>query len=63
MAKHNVSLYRALHHLRHGGLHKALGVKEGDTIPVNKIHEAAKKGGHLGHMANFALTMRGFKKK
>lgn len=58
----NPSLYRALHHLRHGGLHKALHVAEGDKIPEAKI-EAAKHSdsSHIRHMANFASTMKGFK--
>src|ERR1022692_4036281 len=32
----NVSLYRAMHHLNKGGLHRALGVKEGEKIPADK---------------------------
>ena len=60
--KHNVSLYRALHHLNNGGLHRALGVKEGEPIPAAKL-EAAKnsKNEHVAHMANFAATMSHFK--
>lgn len=60
--KHNVSLYRAMHGLRKGGLHRALGIPEGDKIPAEKI-EAAKnsKNSHVAHMANFAHTMSGFK--
>ena len=60
--KHNPSLYRALHHLRKGGLHKALGVPEDKPIPAEKL-EAAKnsKSSHVRHMANFAATMKGFK--
>jgi hypothetical protein len=59
--KHDPSLYRAIHHLRKGGLHRALGVPEGDKIPEEKI-EAAKKSSnsHLAHMANFASTMSHF---
>jgi hypothetical protein len=60
--KHNVSLYRALHHLNKGGLHRALKVPEGEPIPEAKL-EAAKnsKNSHVRHMANFAATMKGFK--
>jgi hypothetical protein len=60
--KHNVSLYRAIHGLRHGGLHRALGISEDETIPKEKI-EAAKgsKNAHVAHMANFAATMGKFK--
>lgn len=61
MAKHNVSLYRAMHHLNKGGLHRALGVPEGTAIPSDKL-EAAKHSSnpHVAHMANFAATMGGF---
>ena len=61
MAK-NPSLYRAIHHLRKGGLHRALGVPEGEKIPAKKL-EAARhsKNSHVQHMANFAHTMSGFK--
>jgi hypothetical protein len=60
----NPSLYRAMHHLRKGGLHRALGVPEGENIPAEKL-EAAKnsENEHVRHMANFAHTMKGFKKK
>lgn len=63
MAAHNVSLYRAMHHLNKGGLHRALGVPEGEKIPAEKL-EAAKnsKNEHVRHMANFAATMGHFKK-
>ncbi len=62
MAKHNASLYRAIHHLRKGGLHRALHVPMGENIPKEKI-EAAKhsENSHVAHMANFAHTMGGFK--
>jgi hypothetical protein len=58
----NPSLYRAMHHLNKGGLHRALGVPEGEKIPESKL-EAAKnsKNSHVQHMANFAATMKGFK--
>lgn len=61
--QHNVSLYRAMHHLNHGGLHRALGIPEDKKIPESKI-EAAKnsKNEHVAHMANMASTMEGFKK-
>lgn len=59
--KHNPSLYRAMHHLNKGGLHRALGVPEGEKIPAAKL-EAARhsKNPHIQHMANFAHTMGGF---
>lgn len=63
MAKKNPSLYRAMHHLRKGGLHRALGVPEGETIPAEKLAEARNsENSHVKHMANFAHTMGGFKK-
>lgn len=62
MAKANTSLYRALHHLRKGGLHRALGVAEGEKIPAEKIAAARNStNDHVAHMANFAHTMAGFK--
>ncbi len=58
----NPSLYRAIHHMRKGGLHRALHVPEGEKIPASKL-EAAKHSSneHVRHMANFAHTMMGFK--
>ena len=58
----NPSLYRALHHLRKGGLHRALHVPEGEPIPAAKL-EAGKKSEneHIRHMSNFAATMSHFK--
>lgn len=63
MAHHDASLYRAMHGLRKGGLHRALHVPEGEPIPAAKL-EAAKhsKNSHVQHMANFAATMKGFGK-
>jgi hypothetical protein len=62
MAKHNPSLYRAMHHLRKGGLHKALGVPQDETIPASKVEAATHSSNpHVQHMANFAQTMGGFK--
>jgi len=54
------SLYRAIHHMRRGGLHRALHVPEDQNIPKEKI-EAAKnsKNPHVQHMANFAHTLEG----
>lgn len=60
--KHNVSLYRAMHHLRKGGLHRALGVPEGEKIPAEKLEQARNSSNeHVRKMANFAHTMGGFK--
>lgn len=62
MAKHNPSLYRAMHHLRKGGLHRALNIPEDEKIPADRL-EAAKNSSnsHVQHMANIAATMKGFK--
>jgi hypothetical protein len=60
--KRNVSLYRAMGHLNKGGLHRALGVPEGEKIPADKLEAARNsQNEHVRHMANFAHTMSGFK--
>ena len=43
-----------------GSLRSALGVKEGQKIPVKKLETAAKKPGKLGQRARLAKTLRGF---
>lgn len=59
--KHNVSLYRAMHHLRKGGLHRALHIPEDENIPKEKIEAATHSSNpHVVHMANMAQTMAGF---
>lgn len=61
-SKKHVSLYRALHHLRKGGLHRALGVPEGQKIPAAKLASAKNSSNsHIKHMANFAATMKSWK--
>ncbi|RKY30079.1 MAG: hypothetical protein DRP74_07710 [Candidatus Omnitrophota bacterium] len=45
-----------------GALRKTLGVKEGKTIPVKKLQEAAKKSGVTGKRARLALTLRKLRK-
>ncbi len=58
----NPSLYRALHKLRKGGLHRALGVAEGEKIPAAKLEAARNsKNEHVRKMANFAHTMKSWK--
>jgi hypothetical protein len=58
----NVSLYRAMHKLRKGGLHRALHIPEGEKIPAERIAAAKNSPNeHVRHMANFAHTMAGFK--
>ena len=62
MAAKNPSLYRALHHLKKGGLHKALGIPEDQTIPKERLEKAKNsKNEHIAHMANMAATMSHFK--
>lgn len=61
MVKHNVSLYRAMRHLRAGGLHKALGISAGENIPAEKLEAREGDSTHMKHMKNFAKTMSGFK--
>jgi hypothetical protein len=62
MAAHNASLYRALHHLRKGGLHRALHVPESKSIHSDKLAAAKHSSNpHIQHMANFAATMSHFK--
>lgn len=58
----NPSLYRAMHRLRKGGLHRALGVPEGEKIPAAKLEAARNSSNeHVRKMAEFAHTMGGFK--
>jgi hypothetical protein len=54
---------RAMHKLNHGGLHRALGIPEGETIPMEKKQEAAKSSNkHTAAMARLAISMSGWKK-
>jgi hypothetical protein len=49
--------YRAVFHLRKGGLHKALGIAEGKPIPEEKKEEAANSSNpHMQKMGQFALN-------
>lgn len=62
MAKTNVSPYRAIFHLRKGGLHKALGISSGETIPADKLESAKNSDNeHLRKMAQFAINAKKFK--
>jgi hypothetical protein len=61
MAKHNASLYRAMHQLRKGKLHEALGVPKGESIPADKLESHENDSEHMTHMKNFAKTMGKFK--
>ena len=58
----NPSLYRSLHQLRKGNLHRALGVAEGDKIPAAKLSAARHSSNeHIRKMAEFAHTMSTWK--
>lgn len=60
MAEPKHSLYRVIHHMRHGGLHRALGVSENDTIPAAKVEAATHSNNHhIAAMARFAQTLKG----
>jgi hypothetical protein len=62
--KHNVSLYRALHHLNKGGLHKALGISPDKEIPKDRVEAATHSSNeHIARMARFAQTMSNFSHK
>jgi len=58
----NPSLYRAMHHLRKGGLHRALHIPEDETIPADRLAAARNsKNEHVRKMAEFSHTMSKFK--
>jgi hypothetical protein len=58
----NPSLYRALRHLRSGGLHRALHVAPDEKIPESKISAGLHSDNeHIRKMSQFAKTMSGFK--
>lgn len=40
-----------------GGLHRSLGVPEGQKIPKSKIAKAAGRGGKVGKQARLAQTL------
>lgn len=62
MAKDKVSSYRAIFHLRKGGLHKALGISQDEKIPADKLESAKKsKNEHLRKMVQFAINAKKFK--
>jgi hypothetical protein len=59
--EHNVSLYRAMHHLRKNGLHNALGISPDKEIPKDMVEKAThSKNKHVAHMASFSQTMGDF---
>ena len=47
-----------------GALHRALHIKQGDPIPVQRLEKAKEsQNPHVRQMANFAINARGFKHK
>jgi len=44
-----------------GGLHRSLGIKEGQKIPPYLIREAASRKGRVGKQARLAKTLEGMK--
>jgi hypothetical protein len=46
-----------------GGLHRSLGVPQGQKIPRSMIEQAAKKGGRVGAQARLAMTLEGLRPK
>ena len=45
-----------------GGLHRALGIPQGQKIPEKRIKAAEKKGGKVGKEAQLAETLKGLRK-
>lgn len=45
-----------------GGLHKSLGIPQGQKIPKSEVAAAAKRPGKVGKQARLAETMEGWKK-
>lgn len=48
-----VSFHRSMHKLNHGGLHRALGIPEGQKIPTDRI--AAAKNSSNPHVKSMAI--------
>jgi hypothetical protein len=47
-----------------GGLHRSLGIPEGQKIPASRIASAKNSSdAHVRKMANFAANAKGWKKK
>lgn len=47
-----------------GALHRALHIKQGDPIPMQRLEKAKESANpHVRSMATFALNARGFKRK
>jgi hypothetical protein len=48
---------------RPGALHRALGVPQGQRIPLAEIEKASHAPGRLGRQARFAQTLASLNKK
>lgn len=57
LGPHHKKAYR-VEPLHKGALHRALGVPEHQTIPLELVRKAAKAPGKLGQQARLALTLR-----
>lgn len=58
----HLSHHRVVMHLHKGGLHRALGVPEGETIPKEKVEAATHSSNpHVAKMAHLAQTMASWK--
>lgn len=58
-----LSHHRIVMHLHKGGLHRALGYKEDETIPKEEIEKAThSNNSHVAKMANLAQTMESWHK-
>ncbi len=44
-----------------GGLHRALGIPQGQKIPAAQLSKASKAPGKLGKQARLAQTLKGMK--
>lgn len=62
--KEKAHFKRAMHHLHKGALHRALGIPEGDPIPLEKKESAAHSDNpHIAAMGRMATAMHGWSKK
>jgi hypothetical protein len=65
MAEHSESekrhFHRAMMHLHHGALHRALGIAEDQPIPMEKKQQAANSSNpHMAAMGRMAVAMHGW---
>lgn len=52
------SFHRSMHKLRKGGLHRALGIPEGQKIPMDRVEGATRsENPHVRKMAIMAKAM------